>query len=144
MINRIKNRINEYVDHRFEDYRGQIARDVAKGLGALAGLLALWTAGLVATFFVGITLSLLIASFLPIVWGIWRYLIGFILIALLQVVVVYVLLRRRKTWIEEPVEQITAHALRSPESAAVIQEKLEQEQAAEAQEDDSDEERPEL
>lgn len=127
MINRIKNRINSYVDERFEDYRGQIARDVAKGLGALAGLLALWTAGLVAAFFVGVTFALLFASFLPIDWGIWRYLLGFITIALLQVIVVYILLQRRKTWIEQPVEQITASALRSPESAEELQQKLEEE-----------------
>lgn len=124
MINRIKNRINEYVDERFEDYRGQIARDVAKGLGALAGLLALWTAGLVAAFFVGITVALLLASFLPSDWGLWRYLLGFITIALFQVVVVYQLLKHRKSWIEQPVEQITAKALRSPDEVEELQEQL--------------------
>ena len=34
-------KITQYVDERFEEYRGQIAVDLARGLASLAGLIAI-------------------------------------------------------------------------------------------------------
>ena len=45
-------KITDYVDERFEDYRGQISIDLARGLASLAGLIAIWTLAIVCLLFV--------------------------------------------------------------------------------------------
>ncbi len=108
-------KITKYVDERFEDYRGQIAIDLARGLASLAGFVAIWTLAIVCLIFVAFTLALLLG------WGFsfwmqdFAYVLSFLLVALALLGGAYFILKNKKEYIEEPVFKIMSESLRSSE-----------------------------
>lgn len=130
-------RITQYVDERFEEYRGQIAVDLARGLASLAGLIAIWTLAIVCVLFVAFTLALLLGWMLSF-WmpASFAYVLSFLLVASALMGAAYFLLQNKEAYIEEPVYKIMSESLRSPmvaeaEKAEEMTEKTPQEEGTE-------------
>jgi len=115
-IDQLREKLTKYVDERFEDYRGQIAMDLARGLASLAGIVAIWTLAIVCTIFVAITLSLLIGTVLSIWIGRFGYVISFMSIAAILLGTAYHILKHKEQYIEKPVFKVMSDALRNPET----------------------------
>lgn len=109
--NKLLDRITSYIDTRFEDYRSQIADDLAKGLAVLAGLIALWTVAIISLVFGAFTLALLIGFSLSFWLGTLAYILSFLICSLLLFAGSYWLLKNKRTFIEKPVEQLMAKVL---------------------------------
>lgn len=112
---RLRERLTEYVDKRFEDYRGQIALDLARGLAGLAGLVAIWTIGILCSVFIGIALALFFAWILSFWMGQFAYIISFLSIAIIFSGIAYFIIKHKEKYIEDPVFKIMSKTLRSPE-----------------------------
>lgn len=112
LTGRLSEKITEYLDDRVLDYKEQVADDLAKGLGALAGLVAIWTMITILLIFGGIALSLFIGTTLG------NSLAGYGIVAGIYIVVAYIILKNKKAWIEQPVFRITFKALTSNNSEA--------------------------
>ncbi|MCP4441180.1 MAG: hypothetical protein GY810_19925 [Aureispira sp.] len=112
---RLRERLTEYVDKRFEDYRGQIALDLSRGLAGLAGLVAIWTIGIICSVFVGIALALFLAWGLSFWIGQFAYIVSFFTIAIVFLGIAYFIIQHKEKYIEDPVFKIMSKTLRSPE-----------------------------
>ena len=109
-------KITQYVDERFEEYRGQISIDLAHGLAALAGLIAIWTLAIVCVLFVAFTLALVFGWIFSFWIPSFAYVLSFMLVATVLIAGAYYLLQHKKKHIEDPVFKIMSESLRSPES----------------------------
>lgn len=123
----IKDKVTVYVDELFQEYRGQITIDLARGLSALAGLIALWTMAIVCVVFIGTTIALLIGWLLSFYLNTFGYIIGFLLVSMSFLGAAYYVLKHKDKYIEQPVFHTMSDALRSPlhqakktESAKVV------------------------
>lgn len=105
MYDKITNKLNTYIDDRFEHYRGYISTDISQGIAALAGLIALWTVFLLVLFFGGILMAVVI----------WHYsdslLLGVGIVAALHLIIGILVFLNKKRLIEDPVYRITHKAL---------------------------------
>ncbi len=117
ITDRVKDSLTEYLDEKFDQYRSQIALDLSRGLGALAGLVALWSVAIISGIFSSITLALLIGWALSFLLGSGAYILSFGLLAILLLAGTYYLIKNKKRYIEQPVFDIMAALLRSPEES---------------------------
>jgi len=111
---RIRERLTEYIDQRFDDYRGQLSHDVSEGISILAGLIAIWTVGILLVVFVGFSLALLLGWGLSYFMGTLGYLLGFVIITLVILGGGLWVLSRRVKLIERPVFKLISQSLRAP------------------------------
>lgn len=116
ITDRVKESLTEYLDAKFEDYRGQIALDLARGLAALAGLVVIWTLVIVCTLFVALTIGLLLGWLLSFFLSSFAYILSFLIIAISLMAAAYYLFKNKEQYIEEPVFKIMSETLRSPET----------------------------
>lgn len=116
ITDRAKDLVTEYADAKFEDYRGQISLDLARGLAALAGLVALWTLAVVCVMFLSFTLALLLGWIFSFWLKSFAYVLSFALVATALLSAAYYLFKNKEKYIEEPVFKIMAETLRSPET----------------------------
>jgi hypothetical protein len=123
ITDRVKDSVTEYIDEKFDQYRGQIAFDVSRGLAALAGLVALWSVAIISGIFLAITLALLIGWLLSFVMNEGAYLVSFGGMALTIIAGTYFLIKNRKQYIEDPVFKIMSNVLRAPSAVIEAQEK---------------------
>lgn len=119
ITDRAKDMVTDYVDTKFEDYRGQISLDLARGLATLAGLIALWTLAIVCLMFVSITLALLLGWIFSFWMKSFAFVLSFLIIAIGLLSGAFYLLIHKEKYIEEPVFKIMADTLRSPETWGV-------------------------
>lgn len=115
---RVKDSLTQYLDEKFEDYRGQVALDLSKGLAVLAGLIAILSIAIVSVIFSVATLAILLGWLLSLVWTGPAYLVSFLFVTGILFGVAYFLIKNKKHYIEEPVFKIVAKALRSPSTDA--------------------------
>ncbi|BDS15532.1 phage holin family protein [Aureispira anguillae] len=116
ITDRVKETLTEYLDTKFDDYRGQIALDLARGLASLAGLIAIWTLAIVCLMFVSIALALLLGWIFSFFMSSFAYVLSFLLIAIVLLSVAYYILKHKEKYIEAPVFKIMSETLRSPET----------------------------
>lgn len=114
---RVKDSLTQYLDQKFDDYRGQVVVDLSKGLAALAGLITLLSVVIVGSVFSAATLALLLGWLLSLVWAGPTYLVSFILVNALLFGGASYLIKNKERYIEEPVFKIVSKALRSPSSS---------------------------
>ena len=112
---RLKDRLQSFTNARFEDYRGQLTNDLARGVAVVAGLLVLWSLVLVVLLFVGLMLAFLLAWALRPWLGDLAYVGGFGLVALAMAGLAWRFLRQRLQLIELPVYRLLLQVLRQPE-----------------------------
>ena len=116
LTDRVRDTLTEYIDTKFEDYRGQISLDLARGLAALAGLIAIWTLAIVCLMFVSITFALLIGWALSFWMSSFAFVLSFLIVAVILLGAAFYILMNKEKYIEEPVFKIMAETLRSPET----------------------------
>ncbi len=109
---KIVNKINGFVDQRFNTYREQISDDVAEGVSTMAGMITVWTMSLLSTIFIGIAGGFALSS-----WS-GSYLIGFSIIAGLIFIISVIIVSFRKTLIVDPVYKAINSAFQAKLPAA--------------------------
>lgn len=117
---RVKDSLTQYLDQKFNDYRGQVVVDLSKGLAALAGLITLLSAVIVGSIFSAATLALLLGWLLSFVWAGPTYLVSFILVNALLFGGAYYLIKNKERYIEEPVFKIVSKALGNPANSDAV------------------------
>lgn len=115
ITDRVKESLTEYLDAKFEDYRGQIALDLSRGLASLAGLVAIWSLAIICMMFASITFALLLGWGFSFFMNSFAYILSFLLVAVGLLSFAYYILLHKEKYIEEPVFKIMAEALRKPE-----------------------------
>ncbi len=114
LTDKIKESLAEFVDEKFEDYRGQISNDLSQGLGGLAGLIAIWSLVIICTLFVALSIALLLGWFFSFWWSTLGYVFSFLLVSSLLIGLAFCVIRYKKTWIEAPVYKIISQLLNNP------------------------------
>jgi hypothetical protein len=114
ITDRVKDSLTDYLDEKFDNYRGQIALDLSRGLAALAGLIALWSIAIVGGVFVAVAVSLLLGWLLSFVMPAGSYVLSFGVMAAVVFGGTYYLIKNKDRLIEEPVFNIMSEMLRSP------------------------------
>ena len=111
---RVKESLTDYLDEKFDDYRGQIVADVSKGLAVLAGLVVLLSLGIVCGVFLSIAMAALLGWMLSWSLGSLGYVLSFLLVGVVLFGGSYYLAQNKVRYIEAPIFKIVAKALRSP------------------------------
>ena len=109
--NKLLHKITTYIDTRFEDYRSQIADDLAKGLAVLAGLVALWTVAIISIVFAAFTFALLLGFLLSFWLGTLAYILSFLACSFVLFAGSYWLLKNKRAYIETPIEELMSKVL---------------------------------
>lgn len=104
--NKMAGRVADFMDDRFDEYRGQISIDISKGLSKLSGVIAIWSMIIISLIFAGLALAIGLGLIIG------SYIAGFAIIAVLQLFVMYMVFRNKKKWIEDPIFTISKKALR--------------------------------
>ena len=112
---KLKAHVGGFTDERFGEYRDQIAEDLAQGVSRLAGLVIIWTLGLILALFSGLALAFLIAWLLEPWLGGAHYVLGFGLTTAALYALAHRIWHRHKAVWEDEVYQRIAKALRAPE-----------------------------
>lgn len=116
ITDRVKDVLTEYMDKKFDDYRGQIAMDLSRGLAGLAGLVAIWTLFIVCTMFGSFAIALLLGWVLSFWLSSLGFVISFIFIAIVLLSgAVYLFLHKEK-YIEDHVYKVVSETLRNPDT----------------------------
>lgn len=113
ITDRVKDSLTDYLDDKFEDYRGQIALDLARGLGSLAGLVALWSVAVIAVIFISIALALLLGWAFSFFIQSFAYVLSFLIVAVALIIAARYIVKHREQYIVTPVFEIMAKTLRS-------------------------------
>jgi DNA-binding ferritin-like protein (Dps family) len=99
---RLRDKLTDYVDEKFVDYRDRLANDLARGVGALAVLAVKWSLLLLLLFFSAVLLSFLAAELFRPLLANWSYVGGFGLV--LMILILFLLWMRTKLdWMEHQV-----------------------------------------
>lgn len=114
ITDRVKDSLTDYLDEKFDNYRGQIALDLSRGLAALAGLVALWSIAIVSGVFLAISLAFLLGWLLSFAMDSGSYVVSFGLMTVVIIAGTYYLIKNKDKYIEEPVFNIMSEMLRSP------------------------------
>lgn len=114
ITDRVKDSLTGYLDEKFDDYRGQIASDLSRGLAALAGLVAVWSVVVISTIFLAISLAILIGWLLSFAMPSGSYAVSFSLMSIVIFASTYFLIKNKEHYIEKPVFNIMSELLRSP------------------------------
>lgn len=111
---KVKDSLTDYLDKKFDDYRGQIALDLSRGLAVLAGLIAILSLVIVSGVFLSVALALLLGWLLSLVWAGPTYIISFLLVSTVLFGGAYYMIKHKERYIEEPVFKAVSKVLRSP------------------------------
>ncbi len=114
ITDRVKDSLTDYLDEKFDNYRGQIALDLSRGLAALAGLIAMWSIAIISGVFLAVALALLVGWLLSFALPAGSYVVSFALMSVIIFGGTYYLIKNRDRYIEEPVFNIMSKMLRSP------------------------------
>ena len=113
ITDRVKESLTDYLDDKFEDYRGQIALDLARGIGALAGLVALWSVAIIAGMFFSIAIALLLGWAFSFFMESFAYTLSFLLVSMLLFAVAAFIIKHKEKYIVTPVFDLMATTLRT-------------------------------
>lgn len=113
ITDRVKESLTDYLDDKFEDYRGQIALDLARGLGSLAGLVAVWSLAIISAMFLSIAVALLLGWLLSFFMASFAYTLSFLLIALVLIGAAAYIIKHQEKYIITPVFNIMSKSLRT-------------------------------
>jgi len=113
ITNRVKESLTDYLDDKFEDYRGQIALDLARGIGALAGLVALWSVIIIAAMFLSISIALVLGWALLFFMESFAYALSFLLISIVLITVATYIMKHKEKYIVTPVFDLMSKTLRT-------------------------------
>lgn len=113
ITDRVKDSLTDYLDDKFEDYRGQIALDLARGLGSLAGLVALWSVAVISVIFISIAIALLLGWAFSFFIQSFAYVLSFLIVAVILILAARYIVKHREQYIVTPVFEIMAKTLRS-------------------------------
>lgn len=114
ITDRVKDSLTDYLDEKFDNYRGQIALDLSRGLAALAGLIAVWSIAIISGIFLTVSMALLIGWLLSFAMPQGSYVVSFGLMAVGIFAGTYHLIKNKERYIEEPVFKLMSEMLRSP------------------------------
>ena len=113
---KLKESLTQYIDEKFESYRGQIASDLSTGIASLAGIIAIWSLFIVCLIFLFASIAILLGWFLKAWMGTFAYIISFLFVSFLLLILSGYILLNRKKIIENPVFKIISKTLRNPEA----------------------------
>jgi len=113
ITDRVKNSLTDYLDDKFEDYRGQIALDLARGIGALAGLVAIWSVAIIAVMFFSIAVALLLGWVFSFFITTFAYALSFLLVSIVLIAVAAFIIKHKEKYIVTPVFDLMSTTLRS-------------------------------
>jgi hypothetical protein len=113
ITNRVKDSLTDYLDVKFEDYRGQIALDLAKGIGELAGLVAIWSVAIIAGMFFSIAIALLLGWAFSFFMESFAYTLSFLLVSILLFFLAAFIIKHKEKYIITPVFDLMATSLRT-------------------------------
>jgi hypothetical protein len=113
ITDRVKESLTDYLDVKFEDYRGQIASDLAKGIGALAGLVALWSVIIIAVMFLSISIALVLGWALSFFMESFAYALSFLLISIVLITIAAYIIKYKEKYIVTPVFNLMSKTLRT-------------------------------
>ncbi|MEM7104429.1 MAG: hypothetical protein AAF502_14930 [Bacteroidota bacterium] len=116
--NKMANRVADFLDDRFDEYRGQISIDISKGLSKLAGVIAIWTMIILFLVFSGLAIALGLGALTG------SYIAGFAIVAVIHILIMYLVMKNLGKWIEEPIFNISKKALRGSITTSETDEKL--------------------
>lgn len=111
---KLKETLTEYIDEKFEEYRGQLANDLSSGLSGLAGIVAIWSLFIVCLIFIAITIAMLLGWFLSNWMNDFAYVLSFLIVAVVLLTSAYFILINKRKYIEKPVYKIMSKTLRNP------------------------------
>ncbi|MCH2021132.1 MAG: phage holin family protein [Saprospiraceae bacterium] len=111
LSDRLKEVLTDYIDSKFEDYRGHLANDLSKGLASLAGLVAIWSLAIVCLMFFSISIALLLGWAFTFWMSSFSYVFSFLIIAVLLLGISIYILKNIKKIIEDPVYKIMSISL---------------------------------
>lgn len=118
---RLKEKLTEYIDEQFIEYRERLANDLARGVGALAILAVKWTLFLLLLFFGAIMISFLLAELLRPFVASWAYVSGFGIV-LLMLMLFLAWISRKLVWMEARVSEDIRKALLEEEQEELLAE----------------------
>lgn len=113
ITDRVKDSLTDYLDDKFEDYRGQIALDLARGIGVLAGLVALWSVAIIAVMFFSIAVALLLGWVFSFFITTFAYALSFLLVSIVLIALAAFIIKHKEKYIVTPVFELMATTLRS-------------------------------
>lgn len=113
ITNRVKESLTDYLDDKFEDYRGQIALDLARGIGALAGLVALWSAAIIAAMFFSFAFALFLGWVFSFFISTFAYALSFLLVSIILIGVAVFIIKHKEKYIVTPVFDLMSTTLRT-------------------------------
>jgi hypothetical protein len=113
ITDRVKESLTDYLDDKFEDYRGQIALDLARGLGSLAGLVAIWSLAIIATMFFSISVALLLGWVFSFYLDNFAYPLSFLLVSIVLIALATYIIKHQEKYIVTPVFELMAKTLRT-------------------------------
>lgn len=122
ITDKIKEALTEYIDEKFEEYRGEISNDLSKGIGGLAGLVAIWSMFIICLLFVSFSIALFLGWLLSFWLNLPAYIISFAFISILLITAAYLIFKNKKRYIEAPVYKIISKALNNPKYVEVEEE----------------------
>jgi hypothetical protein len=113
ITDRVKDSLTDYLDVKFEDYRGQIALDLARGIGALAGLVAIWSVAIIAGMFFSIAIALLLGWAFSFFMESFAYTLSFLLVSIFLFALAAFIIKYKEKYIVTPVFDLMATTLRT-------------------------------
>ncbi len=114
LTDKIKEALAEFVDEKFEEYRGQISNELSKGIAGLAGLVVIWSMAIMGCLFMAFSVALLIGWVLSFYWPVFGYVVSFLCISCCLIILAYCLFKKKQTLIEQPVYKIISILLENP------------------------------
>jgi hypothetical protein len=113
ITDRVKDSLTDYLDDKFEDYRGQIALDLARGIGALAGLVALWSVIIIAAMFFSFAFSLFLGWVFSFFMTTFAYALSFLLVSVILIGLAAFIIKHKEKYIVTPVFDLMSATLRT-------------------------------
>ncbi len=115
LADRLKEVLTEYIDTKFEEYRGQISNELSKGIAALAALVAIWSLIIIGIIFISFTTALILGWVLSGWIPGFAYQISFLTVSMILIAIAYFILKNKKKYIVKPVYEIISKELNNPE-----------------------------
>lgn len=113
ITDRVKESLTDYLDVKFEDYRGQIALDLARGIGALAGLVALWSVIIIAAMFFSFAFALFLGWVFSFFISTFAYALSFLLVSVILIGIAAFIIKHKEKYIVTPVFDLMSTTLRT-------------------------------
>ena len=134
---RLREKLTDYVDEKFVDYRERLANDLARGVAALAILVVKWSLLLLLVFFSAIMLAFFAAELLRPYFTSWAYTLGFGMV-LCILITLLLWFRTRLNWMEHKVFDDIKKSLLDEKDIETIEAESEPETKPEMEETSAD------